>query len=109
MVIELTAAEAPRSTCHQGFGSRFVAVTEPSKKAPSVFPSTAEFATAVGYPGSVLLCDATLPCDRFVAGGAVPITCTSARLRLFVPVSCTRTYRPCTLAGMVLNGLGVVV
>jgi hypothetical protein len=78
---ELTAAKAPKSTCHQGFGSRFVAVTEPSKKFPSGLPSTADAATAPGYPGNVLLWVAVLPCARLIEGAGNPKTCTSARLR----------------------------
>src|ERR1051326_3207815 len=46
---ELTALEASRSTCHQALGSKLVAVTEPSKKLPSVLPSTA--AEAPELPG----------------------------------------------------------
>src|ERR1017187_557282 len=52
---ELTAAEAPRSTCHQALVSALVAVTEPSKKFPSGLPSTADAAPAVAYPAMVLL------------------------------------------------------
>src|SRR5436305_157526 len=91
MVTELTAADAPRSTCHQALGSALVAVTEPLKKAPSVLPSTAEPAAAEGVPGTVLLCAAVLPSARLVGAGEppVPVTWTSARLRLSVPLSCT--------------------
>src|SRR5579871_6662074 len=80
---ELTVEEAPRSTCHQALGSALVAVTEPSKKFPSVLPSTAAPATAVGYPGSVLLCVAVLDSARLVGTGPppAPITWTSARLK----------------------------
>src|ERR1022692_101633 len=111
MTMELTAAEAPKSTCHQGLVSRFVWVTEPSKKLPSVLPSTAPAAPVVAYPASVLLWLAVLPSARFEGAGAPPVpnTWTSARLRLFVPVSCTRTYRPCATAAIVVNGLGAVV
>src|ERR1017187_4048095 len=64
---EPTAVEAPKSTCHQAFGSRLVAVAEPSKKFPSRLPSTADAAPAVGYPGKVLLWVADLPRPRFIA------------------------------------------
>src|SRR5579863_4818339 len=109
--MELTAVELPRSTCHQGFGSRLVAVTEPSPKLPSVLPSTAAAAPSVAYPGNVLFWVAALTCATSVGAGAPPVpnTWTSARLRLFVPVSCTRTYRPCAPAAMVADGLGAVV
>ena len=39
--IELMMADEPKSTCHQALVSAFVWVTEPSKKLPSVLPSTA--------------------------------------------------------------------
>src|SRR5580704_16564172 len=109
--MELTATEALRSTCHQGFGSMLVAVTEPSEKFPSVLPSTADAAPSVGYPGSVLLWRVNLPNATFVGttDPPTPITCTSARLKLFVPVSCTRTYRPCASAAMIVDGLGAEV
>src|ERR1039457_4368007 len=81
MTMLLMAAEAPKSTCHHAFGSRLVAVTEPSEKFPSVLPSTAAAALSVGYPGSVLLWVAALPCARFETSGGVPNTWTSARLR----------------------------
>src|ERR1039457_6787290 len=41
MKIEPMLDEAPKSTCHQALPSAFVAVTEPSRKFPSVLPSTA--------------------------------------------------------------------
>src|SRR5258707_556963 len=63
--MELTAAEAPRSTCHQALASEFVWATEPSEKFPSVFPSTALVAPAnEPQPVSVLLCIAVFPCAR---------------------------------------------
>src|SRR5437016_1895481 len=81
ITMELTATEAPRSTCHQAFGSALVAVTDPSKKFPSVLPSTADAAAASAYPGNVLLWLANLPCERFESAGPVPNTWTSARLK----------------------------
>jgi hypothetical protein len=45
--------EEPKSTCHQALASRFVAVTDPWEKLPSVLPSTTT--QAAGVPGSVLL------------------------------------------------------
>src|ERR1022692_1867499 len=57
----VTAAEPPKSTCHQALASAFVWVTEPSKKLPSVLPSTAPAAPVVAYPASVLLWVAVLP------------------------------------------------
>src|ERR1039457_3442975 len=104
--MELTAAEAPRSTCHQGVGSRLVAVTEPSGKLPSVLRSTATAAPSVEYPGSVLLWLADLPSATLVGAGAPPVpnTCTSARLKSLLALSCTRTYRPCAAAASVVDG-----
>src|SRR5579871_104905 len=64
MVMLLMVAEEPRSTCHQALVSGLVAVTEPSKKAPSVFPSTA--ADGPELPDSVLLCVAVRPSARLV-------------------------------------------
>src|ERR1039457_1593992 len=107
---ELTAAEAPKSTCHQALVSALVAVTEPSGKLPSVLPSTADAALALAFPGNVLLWLASLPCATFVgAVPPIPNTWTSARLRLFVPLSCTRTYRPCAGPAIVVEGLGAAV
>src|SRR5258708_34230086 len=63
--MELTVAEAPRSTCHQALASEFVWETEPSENFPSVFPSTALEAPAMEpQPLSVLLCVAGFPCAR---------------------------------------------
>ena len=80
---ELTVAEAPKSTCHQAFRSRFVAVTDPSGKIPSVLPSTADAATAVAIPGKVLLSVAIFRIARLESVVALPNpnTWTSARLR----------------------------
>src|SRR5690349_13090057 len=64
ITIDVIFAEAPRSTCHQGFASELVWVTEPLKKTLSVLPSTAEEAAAPVYPGSVLLCVAAFPSAR---------------------------------------------
>jgi hypothetical protein len=58
----------------QGFGSRLVAVTEPSEKFPSVLPSTADKAPSVAYPGNVLLWLAVLPKARFEPSANVPKT-----------------------------------
>src|SRR5579871_303030 len=79
----LMVDETPRSTCHQALVSALVAVTELSKKLPSVLPSTAELAAAEAYPGNVLLCAVARPIARLVGVGAPPVpdTCTSARLR----------------------------
>src|ERR1051326_8432222 len=41
IVMELTAAEAPRSTCHQALALKLVWLTDPWKKSPFVSPSTA--------------------------------------------------------------------
>src|ERR1051325_7042175 len=66
MTIEVTVEETPRSTCHQGWASMFVWVTEPWKKFPSVTPSTAEAAPADPNPTKVLLWVEGLPRARFV-------------------------------------------
>ena len=55
MVTELMVTDDPRSTCHHALSSRFVCVTDKSKNWPSVLPSTALAATALGYPAYVLL------------------------------------------------------
>jgi len=49
--------------------------------------------------------------DRLLGAGAPPVpnTCTSARLRTLVPLSCTRTYRPEPFTVMVVEGPGGVV
>ena len=65
------AVEAPRSTCHHGLDSRSVAVTELSEKLPSVLPSMAEAATALGYPGNVLLWVAVFAVGMSASPGAV--------------------------------------
>jgi hypothetical protein len=52
----------PRSTCHQGWCSKFVLLTELSPQLPLVFPSTPRLEFAVGY---VLDCEVALPSARF--------------------------------------------
>src|SRR5437763_1685570 len=63
---ELIVDGLPKSTCHQALVSGLVAVTEPSRKLPSVLPSTAEAATAPANPGYVLLWEANPPCARLM-------------------------------------------
>src|SRR5579884_1065294 len=84
ITMELIEPEAPRSTCHHGYASRFVWLTDPSKKFPSVLPSTALDATVFGpKPPSVLLCVAIFPAARLVS--IVVIAVESLQLALADP------------------------